>query len=159
MKSGTKVRTFLYPTPEVCIDVIELLCIGKVDKVWRSPDQTVFVHVKFDDGDEEQPEYELPKDLAELRVVAVTHTSTPADETIGITELEPGHGTPDDDVPLCTDLALHTDDRPRTDNSEDAGEEAATAVSTALRVSPIFFQFRVFHLVCRSQSHRCLHSG
>jgi hypothetical protein len=153
MKPGTKVPAFLSPTPEVCFDVVELLCIGKVDKVWRSPDQTVFVHVKFDDGEHGEYELplaivELPNEAAELRVAAAMHTSTPAAETIRI-ELEPGRAA-DDDMP---------DDRPRTDNSEDAGEEAAPAVGTALRVSPIFFQFRVFHLVCRSQSHRCLHSG
>jgi hypothetical protein len=154
MKSGSKVPAFLSPTPEVCFDVVELLFIGKVDKVWRSPDKAVYVHVKFDDGTADEYELpraivELPNEAAELRVAAATHTSTPADETIRITELEPGRAA-DDDMP---------DDRPRTDNSEDAGEEAAPAVGTALRVSPIAFQFRAFHLVCRSQSHRCLHGG
>jgi hypothetical protein len=96
MKSGTKVPALLSPTPEVCFDVVELLCIGKVDKVWRSPDRTVIVHVKFHDGG--QPEYELPKDAAELRVVAVTQTTPPADETIRITELETGRAA-DDDMP------------------------------------------------------------
>jgi hypothetical protein len=76
MKSGTKVPAFLSPTLEVCIDVVELLCIGKVDKVWRSPDQTVFVHVCF--ADEGEDEYELPKDAAELRVVADVRTHTHA---------------------------------------------------------------------------------
>jgi hypothetical protein len=151
MKPGTKVPAFLFPTPEVCFDVVELLCIGKVDKVWRSPDKAVYVHVKFDDGTADEYELpraivELPNEAAELRVAAAMHTSTPADETIRINELEPGRAA-DDDMP---------DDRPRTDNSEDAGEEAAPAVGTALRVSPIAFQLRVFHLVCRSQSHRCM---
>jgi hypothetical protein len=95
MKSGSKVPAFLSPTPEGCFDVVELLCIGKVDKVWRSPDKAVYVHVKFDDGTADEYELpraivELPNEAAELRVAAATHTSTPADETIRITELEPG---------------------------------------------------------------------
>jgi hypothetical protein len=102
MNSGTKVPAFLSPTLEVCIDVVELMCIGKVDKVLRSPHQTVFVHVCF--ADETEEEYELPKDAAELRVVAVTHTTAPADETIRITGLETGHAA-DDDMP--DDIAAH----------------------------------------------------